>query len=116
MNDKRPFIRHITIELWSDLNNVFNPEDFFDQLIKALKLKVVDSNKHLFENNGLTKVCILSTSHIALHTWPELGYIHIDLLSCREDLSEAEVESVILSLLSNEKEIPKYVVRKIEEL
>ncbi len=116
MNDKRPFIRHITIELWSDFNNIFDPETFFDQLIDNLKLKVVDSNKHLFENGGLTKVCILSTSHIALHTWPELGYIHIDLLSCRKDLSETNVESVALTLFGNKKEIPKYVIRRIEEL
>ena len=30
----------------------------------------------------LSTVLILAESHLATHTWPELDYLHLDLLAC----------------------------------
>lgn len=117
MNSLRPFIRHFTLEFWLDHGDVttFDVEGFFGQLIQRLDLHVVNQTKHIFENGGMTKVCILSTSHIALHTWPEFGYNRIDLLSCK-DISKSEIESVTIELLREAGQSTKYVIRQIEEL
>lgn len=38
----------------------------------------------LHDEGGVTAVTILSTSHAALHTWPEDGGARFDVDSCRE--------------------------------
>lgn len=37
---------------------------------------------HAFEPQGVTVVGLLAESHIALHTWPELGYAAADVFTC----------------------------------
>jgi S-adenosylmethionine decarboxylase len=37
---------------------------------------------HCFEGGGVTGFLLLAESHIALHTYPEHGYIAIDIFSC----------------------------------
>jgi len=36
----------------------------------------------MFSPKGITLVYILSESHLVIHTWPELGTAHIDLVTC----------------------------------
>jgi len=47
--------------------------------IKTYLLPVPDS-----ELVGITAFVPLSTSHLSLHSWPELNYISIDLFSCKD--------------------------------
>jgi len=37
---------------------------------------------HKFPLQGITGVVILAESHITIHTWPEHGYIAIDIFTC----------------------------------
>jgi S-adenosylmethionine decarboxylase proenzyme len=37
---------------------------------------------HRFEPHGVTGVALLAESHVAIHTWPELGVAACDLLTC----------------------------------
>jgi len=37
---------------------------------------------HIFENQGSTLLYILQESHAALHTYPEHGFISLDIYSC----------------------------------
>ncbi|MCM8763642.1 MAG: adenosylmethionine decarboxylase, partial [Candidatus Omnitrophica bacterium] len=37
---------------------------------------------HKFPRQGITGVVILAESHIAIHTWPEHGYLAIDIFTC----------------------------------
>ena len=37
---------------------------------------------HRFEGGGVTGVLLLAESHIALHTYPEYGYMALDIFSC----------------------------------
>jgi len=113
MNKIRPFIKHFTLEIWFSPNNDFGIEDFFEQFVNDLHLTVISTNQYIFENGGITKTYILSTSHIALHTWPELGYFHIDLLSCRKNLSKNEVEKVTANLLQNISNACKYMISEV---
>lgn len=36
------------------------------------------------EPDGICGVCVLTTSHVAIHTWPHRKYCLIDIFSCRE--------------------------------
>jgi S-adenosylmethionine decarboxylase proenzyme len=45
---------------------------------------------HIFPGGGLTGFLMLSESHIAIHTYPEHGYLALDIFSCGEgDIRQA---------------------------
>lgn len=37
---------------------------------------------HKFSPQGITGVILLAESHIALHSWPEINYLAIDVFTC----------------------------------
>jgi len=39
---------------------------------------------HKFSPQGVSGVVIISESHLAIHTWPELGYAAVDVFTCGE--------------------------------
>ena len=59
-------------------------EDIFYHSLESAKLKIIDLFHHPYKPHGYTSVAILQTSHAALHTWPEHGYISIDIFICDE--------------------------------
>ncbi|HEX6971169.1 MAG TPA: adenosylmethionine decarboxylase [Limnochordia bacterium] len=39
---------------------------------------------HRFSPQGVSGVVVISQSHLAIHSWPELGYAAIDVFTCGE--------------------------------
>ena len=66
------------------LNHRPNLHRALDGLAKELKLNVVKRFTHQFKPHGISVICVLAESHLALHTWPEYGYIHFDIVSCAD--------------------------------
>ncbi len=56
---------------------------FMDSLISS-DLTILDIYNHNYAPFGYSIIAILETSHTALHTWPEHGYISIDIFICDE--------------------------------
>ncbi|MFX1315837.1 MAG: adenosylmethionine decarboxylase [Promethearchaeota archaeon] len=56
---------------------------FLDSLTSA-KLTILDTFYHNYAPHGYSIIAILETSHAALHTWPEHGYMSIDIFICDE--------------------------------
>ncbi|MFX1548937.1 MAG: adenosylmethionine decarboxylase [Promethearchaeota archaeon] len=54
---------------------------FLDSLIYA-DLTILDVYQHNYHPYGYSAIAILKTSHAAIHTWPEHGYISIDIFIC----------------------------------
>jgi S-adenosylmethionine/arginine decarboxylase-like enzyme len=52
------------------------------RFIAETHLSMISRIHHDFTPHGNTILCILSTSHLAVHAWPEHGFIHLDLMSC----------------------------------
>lgn len=57
-------------------------EDFILQTLSNLELVQVGHVFHSFEGGGFTSVVCLTESHLAIHTWPELGYYTCDVYLC----------------------------------
>lgn len=81
-------------------NSIGVIEDLAQLIISDLNLIVVKKLSHLFSPKGITLVYILSESHLAIHTWPELGMIHIDLVICSL-LTQMEFENSLTYALTN---------------
>lgn len=48
----------------------------------AAGLTVVGERFHQFEPQGVTGTVLLAESHIAIHTWPEEGFVTVDVYVC----------------------------------
>ena len=78
--------KHYLLNLYGCDFDVLNNENYLRNLIKlaaeitgATVLKTI-SNK--FSPYGVTAICLLSESHISIHTWPEKGEAAVDIFTC----------------------------------
>jgi S-adenosylmethionine decarboxylase len=63
------------------LNNENIQKIFINSLIYA-DLTIIDVFHHNYSPYGYSAIAILKTSHATIHTWPEHGYISIDIFIC----------------------------------
>ncbi|GAB1387807.1 adenosylmethionine decarboxylase [Melaminivora sp.] len=58
-------------------------EDFCRARVADAGLTTVGSLFHSFgEGGGVTGAVVLAESHLAIHTWPEAGYVTLDVYVC----------------------------------
>ncbi|NVM16423.1 MAG: adenosylmethionine decarboxylase [Candidatus Lokiarchaeota archaeon] len=91
----RPIGYHFVGEMRFKEQNLLLENDkiqkiFLDALSYA-ELITYDIFHHNYKPYGYSAVAILKTSHAAIHTWPEHGYISIDIFICDEFSKGLEV-------------------------
>ncbi|MFY1693544.1 adenosylmethionine decarboxylase [Plantactinospora sp. WMMB782] len=65
-------------------------------LAEVCHATVLNFCSHVFEpTGGITALAILSSSHVALHTWPELQYLAVDVFCCSSSVDEADLVEVV---------------------
>jgi len=78
--------KHYLLNLYGCPYILLNDEIFLINLLKnaaILSGAVVHETIHKkFEPQGVTVVCLLSESHISIHTWPEEGKAAADVYTC----------------------------------
>lgn len=72
---------------------------------KAAKSTPLEFSLHEFSPQGLTGVLLVGESHLAIHTWPEIGYMALDIFTCGKNVRP---RSALAFLKKNLK--PKRVV------
>lgn len=75
---------HLIAEFWGG-KIIESPKEIRKILITATKKSnniPLGIKIHKFQPQGLTGFVLLAESHIAIHTWPELNYVAIDIFSC----------------------------------
>jgi len=84
----RPIGFHFIGEMhFKNQTKLLKNEDLHEIFIDALKyadLIILDVYNHIYRPYGFSAVAILKTSHASIHTWPEHGYISIDIFICDE--------------------------------
>jgi len=103
----RPIGYHFVGEMrFSDQNFLLENEKiqktFLDSLTYA-DLITYDIFHHNYKPYGYSAVAILKTSHAAIHTWPEHGYISVDIFICDEFSKGLEVVKFLRNQLKPEK-------------
>lgn len=83
---------------------------FLDRLIERLKLDVVKEIHYDLISQGSTSAYILSTSHLAVRTWPEHNYLHINLLSSKDLKDKNNLHNVIFEVFKTYE----FNIRKIK--
>lgn len=106
--------KHIKVKLYGAsfdvLKDVVAAERFLTEAVKAARMRpldepwVYDIRKEIeaqgdtpdpSEPEGVTGIVVLSTSHVAIHTWPHRGFAVMDLYSCG-DFNTAAVLFVVM--------------------
>lgn len=84
--EKFPFVDHVVVKVFSvkkdytlSRNKLVNT---LDKLCSFHKLKVIDRFVTQFKGGGMTVTYVLSKSNLVVHTWPEFGSVHLDLITC----------------------------------
>src|SRR4030043_566320 len=86
------------------LNDVSFIGSLIDSAVKESGLTPIARTKlHKFEPQGITGYALLSTSHIAIHTWPEFNYASIDVFACDEKQKVEKAAEVLLNGLKPKK-------------
>ena len=83
-----PVGSHCLLELYDCPKDLLNNVDFIKKALEE-GVKEADSTllrelTHQFEPYGVTALALLAESHVSLHTWPEIGYIAVDMFTCGE--------------------------------
>ena len=78
---------HVVADFWN--GKIIENEKELEQLLKgaakAAKSQALQVSIHKFVPQGITGVILLAESHIAVHTWPEINYIAIDIFTCGKE-------------------------------
>ena len=90
---------HLLLELHgcpaAVLSDSLEVENAFLDAAKVSGANIVKTVFHHFNPHGVSGIIVIAESHFAVHTWPEYGYVAVDLFSCSNkiDLDKA-VESL----------------------
>ncbi|NRB07504.1 MAG: adenosylmethionine decarboxylase [Richelia sp.] len=81
-----PVGTHCILELYECptdlLNNLVFIRDSLQEAAKRAKSTLLKEITHQFHPYGVTALVLLAESHISIHTWPETGYIAVDIFTC----------------------------------
>ncbi len=103
--------KHVLLDLTgaSHLTDVVYIEKALRKAADTCGASVLDVNLHSFgEGFGVTGVALLAESHITIHTWPETGFIALDVFmcgSCDATLAIKPLQEMFLPTSINIKEI-----------
>ena len=57
-------------------------EQILVQAAEIAGVQVWSISFHRFNPNGVSGVVVISESHLSVHTWPEYGYVALDIFTC----------------------------------
>ncbi len=78
--------KHYLLNLYDCSFVLLNDEQFLIKLLESAALlsgaTVIQTIFKKFDPQGVTVLCLLSESHISIHTWPEDGKAACDVYTC----------------------------------
>jgi predicted methyltransferase len=84
--EKFPYVDHFVLKLHKVPASIIDSKKQLQKLAGEFcnlhKLNVVQSEIFKFKPHGYSLTFILSNSNLLIHTWPEYGAIHVDLITC----------------------------------
>lgn len=78
--------RHVLAEVYgcdfNALNDVQRVQKTMVEAALRAGAEIREVAFHKFSPQGVSGVVVISESHLAVHTWPELGYAAVDVFTC----------------------------------
>ena len=110
--------RHIMCEAYGCDPEVLNDRKRVESIMVEAALQagaeVREVVFHQFSPQGVSGVVVISESHLAIHTWPELRYASIDVYTCGDRVNPWDACSYLLEQFkcqhSSTIEVPRGVL------
>ncbi len=107
---------HVIFDLYGVSKEIANDLSGIMKLGRNIALKlnsdIVGEVFHTTDPEGVIYVATLLQSHIAIHTWPELGYVSVDIYTC-SDVSVKQIEKDVLSFFNPSSHKKLYINREV---
>lgn len=107
--------KHVTIDMYGcnfdKLNNMDFIRDAIYSAVTEANMTVIDFTFHRFEPQGLTMMALLARGHMSVHSYPELGYAAIDIMTCEEQSNPNNAIAVLRERLKPEKTRTTHIKR-----
>jgi S-adenosylmethionine decarboxylase len=91
--------KHLILDAWKVSSDRLNDPDFLRRAMKKAVddcgATLINLSVHQFSPYGVTATATLAESHMAIHTWPEHGYLGADLFFCGEGRPESALDTLI---------------------
>jgi S-adenosylmethionine decarboxylase len=104
---------HLVVDAWQAPGELLNDAERIRRAIldavDAGEATLIDLCVHQFSPHGVTATATLAESHIAIHTWPELGYFAADLFFCGRGKPKEAIK-----LLQTALQAQKIAMREID--
>ncbi len=114
-----PFGKHILAEYFECECTFLDSETAIRNLMLQAALRsgatIVGDLFHHFSPQGVTGVVVVAESHLAIHTWPEFGYVSVDLFTCGTRVDPWAGFEYIKEKLQSRRWVSKEIVRGIGE-
>ena len=82
---------HCICELYDCPRELLNDEAFVKNALREAVSKgfasLLHEVSHRFHPQGVTALALIAESHVAIHTWPEHGYVAADAFTCGDRAS-----------------------------
>ena len=115
VQNPRPDGYHLMMELYGCDQEKIKSRRYLHNLVKAAVkeagLTNLGSRFHQFQPYGVTGFTLLAQSHISFHTWPEFGYLVLDIFTCGDQNQADLLAGHFLEKLRPSR-VNKQVVRK----
>lgn len=66
---------------------------------------------HRFSPHGISGVVVIAESHLAIHTWPEHGYVALDLFTCGDTLEPEACFSYLKDAFRSQRQATRTLLR-----
>ncbi len=97
--------KHYLLNLYGCNFDRLNSEHYLRDLIESAAdcsgATIVETISKKFDPQGVTAVCLLSESHISIHTWPEKGEAAVDIFTCGQCNPKIGCDVIIHQLKAN---------------
>ena len=110
----------MAVQLIADLYGCNDIVDDIEEIKKAahtaieyVGANIVEECVNKFEPIGVTYFAVISTSHFSIHTWPEYGYVAIDIFSCSDEVVDG-ISQKLKELFGAKEIVLRSVIREVE--
>jgi S-adenosylmethionine decarboxylase len=93
------------------ISRVEDVQVVLDRVVAKSGLHAVSSSFHQFEPHGVSAIYLLSESHLSVHTWPEYGYMALDIFTCGDDGPALKAFELLVEEFQP-KSVEKRVIRR----
>ena len=98
---------HIILDLHDcDADKLDDADYIKDMLEKAAieaKAHIIQTILHRYQPQGVTGVCLVSESHLSIHTWPEYRFAAVDIFMCGKEGFPEKAREYIRNALEGEE-------------